>query len=378
MTSTAQITRYDRNLATNLISFDQYGDDAVLIKNIAHYLAYEWQRQTFSANLFGKTAFDPVKFAEVMTYGNYRSLLNIHKNPLQFLNKSSEEIKRLKGGHQDRNKQPVWDTVLCNALYTMFSRPLILTFGGKTPEGINFSRLEQLTFFKDITKYRHPVTGKIYYEYELSSEFKNNLARYFFKLDTFVFAKLRHHGLQDLYIKLMYAKETATFDKDTIILDNMTFDSLCNIVNTHCAEFSDNKKYINKAFSHLNTIIGYRFAVLTWKKPTHHKFLSKPIIELFRQDNEKQQITNDHHERFKLYTIQNLRTLFRKISPFSDNEKQNVASFKEWLSHGDTNFQEKWIAIRDAYALCYGTQIEEDYLYKTHNYFANKFPSEIK
>lgn len=357
------ITRYDRNLATNAISFQQYGEEATFIKHIALYLAYKWQHQNYTSDLFGKTVFDPVDFAKVMNYKNYLSLLEPHKKPLQFQNKSAEQIKLLKGGHKDRNRnaEPAWDTILCNALYTMYTRPLIFTYGGKTPAGTTFSELHQLQFFKSLTKHRHSVTGKIHYEYEIGESFKNNLARYFLRINTITYAKLRNYGLQDLYTKIILHKTNSNNPDQTLIIDHFSFDELCALVGTHCAAFSDNKKYITLSFKRLNEINGFPLATLTWTKSNDSRFKVRPVIEVLFNVEEKQRITDDHYERFKLYLFNNLKQSFTRLFPsisHSHNIKNNAA-FKEWLQRKDHDFKEKWANIREAYELCFGKSLSE-------------------
>jgi len=377
MSDNNDLTRFDRNLANNLADFKRYGKDATLIKNIALYLAYEWQHQQYTAHLFEKSTLDPVHFAKIMNYNSYRTLLKPHPSPTQFLNKSEDEIKLLKGGHQDRNKQAIWDTDFCNALYTMFDQPLTFTYAGKTPSGLTFSRLEKLSFFKELSKYRNPVTGKIYYEYELSDEFKNNLARYFFKLNTAVYAKLRSRKLQDLYLRMSAYKEAAPDTQETILVNTISFDLLCRLANAHCSAFQDNKKHIRKAFDYLNSVLGYTFIQLTWAKDPRSAYLNRPLIELFKQPEEPQQATRDHYARFKLYSIDNLRKVFKTVSPHAPRKIDAVASFKKWMSEADAHYIEKWEAIREAYQLCYGTQITEEYLFKMHKYFYTDFISEL-
>lgn len=370
--SNMELTRFDRNLAENIFDFSIYKEEERLAKNIVVYLAHDFQKGLSQETLFGKKILDPVVFAKTMGYQNYRSLMKPHKKPYQFEGMDQESITSLKADAK-KKKITLWDTEFCNALYKLFKEKMVLSKPGKTPAGVLTNTLTEMQFLKSLTKFYHPVSHKIYYEYELQEAFINNLARYFLKISVEIFAGLRKSGLQDFYISLINIRDKSNREnKDSVTVDWLTFDALCRYANTNCSRPSDNKLYINKAIKKINKLAKTEMLSIEWEKNGNHRF--KPILRFSIPHHEIEQRNFEFQNRFNHYMLYNLKRTFRETHPFIESQTVFNQRLVKWLKDPNQHFELKQKTYIETYAQVVGKEIDrhDNHLF---NYITQYLPN---
>ena len=339
------ITRYDRNLASNLDDLAFFKTDEKLIKNLIAFFSLDVGNNLLPENLFGMRRFDPAHFAEIMNYKSYRSLINKMpiENVAQFKGLSENEIFELKQKAKESG-EPLWDGYLCNAFYRLRYESLKFTKPGKTPDGVHVSELHELRFLEKAIKYHDPRTNKIYYDIKYDIVFVNNLARYFLKINPLLYVSLSKPNLQDLYMFLTNEREKLnrrnTFED--IQTDHIQFETLCEKAEINIVRPSDRKNKLIKAFKLINKKANCELFKLDWKATKGMKWKYHPIITFKYAEEEIVYAHKEPVERLICFLRINLKNRFREITTGKiQTDSEFDTWFRSWVLQDDKYVSDK-------------------------------------
>tara|TARA_R110000868_G_scaffold411726_1_gene708119 strand:- start:3650 stop:4822 length:1173 start_codon:yes stop_codon:yes gene_type:complete len=202
--------RVDKNIAFNILEFDKVGDrqTAIILKALLVYFSNAYQ-----SDLFGYGTLDPYDFAKKMNIDK-DNLFRKHPSP-KFISDSNLSVKRLYERERNNEKYNpdtrVWDSYLENALYILFSSPLIEEYKGVTDEH-NYVGLKNFLILRDISIFSMPEnmgrTKKIYYKYKLDDYFERNLRKYFVQIEINIFNACKDKGVEGFYLQLINIYQT--------------------------------------------------------------------------------------------------------------------------------------------------------------------------
>lgn len=353
------LIRFDRNLGFNVTDFELYQDDSSTIQSLAMFFAYDVQKNILNETLYGQKILDPKVFAETMLYSNYRSLIKKHKDPAQFKGWSDDKILAKKE-EVKISKEPLWDTLLCNAIYKMRYESLKFSKPGKTPSGLQTSELKEIRFLKSAIKTYDPKTRKISYLIEYDETFVNNLARYFMRLSPYVYGKLRKSKLHDLYTYLINIRDINNKSNiyEQFKIDTLDLNYLCKIAKCRVTRGADKKAYLSKAIKAINEFYGETLFDIEWSKKTPTaKGFYKPIITCHYSEQYIFSVHQEPNERFRIFFHRNLKDHFRKkYAQQAGNLNKMEAWFKKWLNQNDTDPGVKERIFINTYIQCYGRE----------------------
>ena len=330
--------RVDKNLAFNITEFRDFKEDEPLIKALILYMSVYYQK-----NLFGKCTLDPYHFMEVMSI--HRSFLfKKHSNPLQFrLSKEPKEtLIELEKKHGRRSIHRLWDSYLENALFILNKEtvPFSYVTSNKTEKRIvlqNFTYIKSLeAVFKKTNK-----TYKVFYEYEPSVEFAENLRKFFLPLNVNTYITLRAKNLEDCYLKLINRIQGEEVKQNYKILYGIKeFSDILNIDNSRLSSpdgFSDIKKKINYKFRKRFTPYVLKEIPelnLKWIKGDGAKYPNVAVITWKKKSFAiKQKETDETHDDiFFTELFKDLVKFFQNNNfKFEENEDIILNGFLSWL-----------------------------------------------
>ncbi len=360
------LTRFDRNVAENILDFSYYGKEAVLVRDIAFFLMLDFQYSLSQVTLFGKRQLIPKIFANHVGRKNYLSLLNKHPDPEQFKEPkfqkmSKKELQDLRDSSQKRGGEPLYDNILDNALYRCMYDSMKFSKPGSTPSGYTTSELKEIRFLKSLTKCYHPTTGQIYYEYELDDTFINDLARRFLKFDWEVFKKLKVASFQNFYISLiairdkfhLSANQGSALSEASVKVE-LNFDKLCELAQTNCKDASERKKHINKAIKEINSLHHPERKMIELQWVTNGVFKFKPVLNFNYTQQEIQEQTIEHGQRFRLHALKNLRHVYQKTILTHNDYAKFVLEYTNWLINVSNDWKIKHKTILDTHVQVFG------------------------
>ena len=259
--------RIDKNVAFNILSFRDLGDDAKIIKALLIYTALNHQEE----DLFGFYRLDPKKFADTMSLQESH-LYRLHPNPYFLTHdpKAQEKLQREEDAPKGRMSQwRTWRTYLENALYILTNQSIVddYRFKDETKTIITTSRFN---FFDEIT-FKLEKTGKTYrviYYYKPNKKYEDNLKQYFLLGEIKKYNELKKPNLEDAYLDLLNRIGNANAKNINSIL--FSIDTLSSILGLKkYSRFSDQKRAVTKKFNKLCTVIGkdIKGLQLTWVNP---------------------------------------------------------------------------------------------------------------
>jgi hypothetical protein len=354
---TLGLTRFDRNLANNIVDFGSYGRDSFLIKDLVLFFAHDNQHKVCYENLFGKKELDPEVFAKLVNRKNYKALFKKHPDPAQlyekrFANLPPETIEQMKLDSRGEDGEPLFDNWIDNALYRCWAEPMRFSKKGKTFDGANSSELMEFRFLKSLKKNYHPKTKKITYEFELHDTFTNDLARFFLKLDFKIYTAIEKPSYKDFYISMINLRDAWNQENHTSVRVETNFDNLCALAKTNCRLPEDRKKHINRAVKELNKLHGSEFVKITWAKNGNHDF--KPILDFALTEKEQLEMHSEHKNRYRHFVIMNLKTKFRENFSHIKEEQEFNMTFRKWLREPDWLFEVKHSVVIKTHVQVFG------------------------
>jgi len=352
------LTRFDKNIANNFLDFSSYESDGQLIKDLAIFFSHDLQFNLSQENLFGKKILDPAVFAKVVGRKNYKALFNRHPSPSQlkesrFSKLSSKQLEAHKKEANTVDGEPLFLSLLDNALYKCRYESLRFSKKGKTPNGFTTSELGEIRFLKSLKKFYHPIDRKIYYEYELDDTLVNDLARYFVKFDMDLYTKLKA-AHQDFYMALLSIRENHNTQNMPQLRIEWNFDNLCLLARTNCARPKENKRLINAAVSAVNNSLGSQFVTIDWQVGDRSKHAYTPFLNFSYSDKELLEKQTESSKRYYTFTLINLRAKFRENFPMISDELQWRQTFVKWLRDPDWLFELKHAVVINTHVQCFG------------------------
>jgi hypothetical protein len=355
-------TRFDRNIAHNILDLDVFNETAPLIRSLVVYFAYQYNN---TKDLFGFGKLDPVDFCLKM--GFERS--NLFRNIIEI--GSEEDKKQLEDKGPRTNpalrvkKIPVknvngseykMDTLFEYALNQLLLNRIPLSFGGVTATGKEKIQLRAINILDgldiEFLESRGGVKSpKRIYLYKPSDVFLQNLARVYVNMNVTALPILRKNGTDSLYFYLLSLRDIMIYKKEPA---TPNFDMLCKIAGVACAKPSDNKLRITKKILDIKDKAGLDIR-LVWEKNGRHNF--KPVIFF---DNikckTKEEIIKEKDEVFHTVYIRKLQNLFESIYVPNASEGQ-ILNFTEFIRNNQILRKEKATRYVEAFNLVYGQNV---------------------
>lgn len=211
--------RIDKNVAQNIIGFGvQYGEDAILIRDIALYLCRLATNST-ELKLFDTLVVNIDEFAKQLSYSacNLRSIKKDAKHVEVLTHR--KEITKYRELEKTDHKYHIFETVFENALYRLLTEPFELP---KESDYVMRRHNDKTDFFSVVSLSTIPIISKLkyskvrspknrfkgIYECVLGSEFRLTLVQYFTQFSLKEMAKLRQPKADSLYIYVSSLKDT--------------------------------------------------------------------------------------------------------------------------------------------------------------------------
>jgi hypothetical protein len=364
MTNANGLIRYDKNVANDVTSFTKYyGHSEEIVRGLSLFFSFDLQHGILKENLFGRKILDPVVFASVSKRKTYRSLVNKvpdvsdvaqFKEDERFSKMPEEELKVIfDQGHFEN--EPLYVSKLDNALYLMFAKSLTFSKPGKTATGVLTSELKSIRFLKYLKKFYDKKTKKTYYEYELTDEFMNNLARVFLKLDYNVYNDTPR-AYQNLYIYLVNYRERVNTENQDRLRVEIQFDHLCRIVgiDNWDTEQREKKKYLNKAFQAIQDSHQKEcFFTYSWVGNGKFKYTAQfDFIYTESEMLERGKLENSN--RLKLFLELNLKKKARELA--GGDEREMKITYHKMLLDQAYLYEVKHRVAIDTYQLLFGRE----------------------
>jgi len=260
------LVRMDKNLPYHYLTFkEQYSsDDTGLFVLLLSYFAKEKQN-----NLFGFGTLDPLKFCEEMELDPSNFAWRKHENP--------KHIRDLKSNTDldisQFDSTQLFDTVLENALYCLSTD--VFTFSNNQNYKIkkeiykSVTSISSIQFLKKIEKVtvKGKTRPKVVYNYELNSDYIDNLSFLFFHANIKTLSNSMGKSLQGMYLHLCDLKNQMFYQKLRSV--ELDFTEVKNRLNINSDRADYVKQKINKAF---DTLLSYNdlkdiFTIEWFKKP---------------------------------------------------------------------------------------------------------------
>lgn len=369
------VVRIDKNLDFNFLFFQDFSkDDTDLMYMLLIYFAQQRQQ-----DLFGYGILDPITFCKHFNLNLNHIAWTKHKEPRQLKNNKIEDLNKV--------KQPIYDTVLENALYCLYTNIYefsesysFLIKGGKYG---NKEKLSSIQFIKELTRVDVPVgkTTKRTYHYVLSQEFINNLSFIFFKINIISFSQSFKKSYQGLYLSLTN-KYNEMYSMNTRVQE-LEFDDLKKTLKID----SENAVYVKRKISKaLTDVLNYddlkdKFSYEWIRKPNHkYKYHIKLTLNVDLVEND----INTSKE--KLW--EEIRFNFLKTSLFDgfirrynqlkfDDPLVLKEKYTRWLNRNDIDKEIKETAYFDMCAYFDSKDKKERFLYKNmFDTWYNNLPNE--
>ena len=272
------IFRLDRNLTNNINYLKlAFGDDTYLVISILCYIAWKHNNMLFHVGVF-----DTVEFAKLCKFER-GFLRRRHPAPAQLERLSeNDKIKLYKMQEQDPVMYRVFDSLLENALYLLYTRaiayPSTHIIYALNMSEIQKIKIDKITFFKRLQiVFQKSKKGKkkIYYEYELDESCVHNLSQYYLVCNLDVFAQLRKKGLDSLYLYIKNLREYYIYRGKKS--DSVNFNSLCEVAKLNRSNVRMRKQDLIHAFAKLSTLADFE-VILTFLPLTETGQLYVPVV----------------------------------------------------------------------------------------------------
>ncbi|MEM7487334.1 MAG: hypothetical protein AAF348_19165 [Bacteroidota bacterium] len=263
----ANSLRVDKNVAFNIMSFRELGEDAKLIKAVLLYTALNHQEE----DLFGFYRLDPKKFAKSM-FLTESHLYRLHPSPyfMEHDPRAEEKLERESNDPKGRMSEwRTWRTYLENALYILTNQNIVddYRFKDNNKTIITTSRFN---FFDEIT-FKLEKSGKthrIIYYYKPNVKYENNLKQYFLLGEIKKYNLLKKPKLDDAYLDIL--NRIANANSKGVNSLKFSIDLLAEILGIKkYKRFSDWKAKVTEKFDRLRAVIGedIKGLELTWINP---------------------------------------------------------------------------------------------------------------
>ncbi|MEO1485679.1 MAG: hypothetical protein AAFU57_08030 [Bacteroidota bacterium] len=265
--SDANSLRVDKNVAFNILSFRDLGDDSKLVKAVLVYTALNHQED----DLFGFYRLDPKKFAKAM-FLTESHLYRLHPSPyfLKHDPNAQEKLERERNAEHGRMSEwRTWSTYLENALYILTNQSIVDDYRFKD-EQQTVIKTTRFNFFDEIT-FKLEKSGKtkrIIYYYKPNVKYENNLKQFFLVGEIKKYTQLRKPKLDDAYLNILNRIAGANHKENNFLRFNI--DDIAEIlVIRKYKRFSDYKAKISEKFERLRSVIGddIKGLALTWINP---------------------------------------------------------------------------------------------------------------
>lgn len=334
MSKDNQIFRIDRNISQFPIKIQQaYGDDSELIFSLLCYFAKQYQQSLFD---FG--VLDPVEFAKEFKYS--RGFLRmVHKSPRELKGLKSqqkEELYRLQEENPISGDYKIFDSVLENALYLMYTQAVV--FGstaqfnvlkdGDTITQVNLQSIRFLNELKIILRKSPRGKSKVYYQYTLDESFINNLNLLYCSVDTGLI-KLRRSGLTALYLNLSNLKNI--FISKGVNNDVVEFNYLCSLANINIKNIRDRKQRLKQAIQKINDETLLKVKIVFERKKNHNfNYQARIFFEdaiALDYEKKKQEKTNILYVNFLREITDSYKLKYGQFQNFSSEQEKNNILF---------------------------------------------------
>lgn len=354
--------RIDKNVAHNILDLDVFKDDLLVAKSLIYYFCYSYQN-----DLFGFGTIDPYDFSKAFGFtANY--LRSKHPDPLQLRGLSQNRIEELHREEEENPENKIWDSILENALWHLYTTKVVFTRGAKitTSDGKKkyTNELDSIQFLRNLKAvFTKSKAGqiKIMYHYELDPAFLNNLTEYYLKGDRDVIQALRKPGLDDIYIYLKNLRDSLYHGKNQQTEALPNFDMLCKLAHINDERPRQRKYKLNKALDKLKDTPDMEFTY-DWDKQAGQKYKYKLVMHFKPKFSSLEELEKYRQSErihiFRQNLIHELIKIFKKKYPsyFEDNREENVL---KWLKSGmEKDQSEKALAFQNAYFTTWGKTVE--------------------
>lgn len=286
------IVRIDKNIANNSDAFDlDFQSSDELASSLLMYVA--WQRKN---TLFDFGIIDPANFAQKMGFSP-RYLTSKHPHPAHLEGLTPTQIAekyREQDEHPEDPMYRIFDSRLENALYLLITKNFTFRRSGivyrdtgtQAMKKLQVNSIRLLKSFSILFKKSPRGKKKLYYEYELDSEFAQNLSLLYITTDLADFTALRKKSLHKLYLHVRNLRENAivyymkcmkaNYKKSQIKTSYVAeFDLLCRLAGVNCTAARDRKRWLNNAFKTLENFLPIS---LEWEKSPGSKWAYIPVL----------------------------------------------------------------------------------------------------
>ncbi len=325
--------RFDRYLATNINSFNQFGNDGQLMFSIVVYIAISYQDK----DLFGYGSFDITDFGKKMNYDK-GNLFRKHPNP-------SYLVKFPKG------EKKFYTTYLGNAFYRLYTENLIFDSERKNIAGVEEfedKTLRMLNLLK--VNYDYKKREKAELIYSIDKNFEISLSKAFTLINKTVLPTLRKPNLDYLYVFLCQLKDVAVYKGSTTVTPS--FEKLCGLCSINSTEASQAKKYLKKKLERLNRESDLDFDVVFYKKNGRWEYGVQIIFGSIKVDTgARNEILKD---AFRNVYERNLLTLWE-----DKYESVNKSRFENWLKNNKKDREVKVNVFVSSYNSIFKNKIDK-------------------
>jgi len=346
------IVRVDRNTVHNYLNFDVHGEESGnIIKCLLLYFSKAHQY-----DLFGYGTLDRSKFAKEMGLSDSR-LKGKCENPFQFNGLTLEEIETLYSyQEEDPEMYRVYDSNIENALYILLKSNMIYpdNYMSKSSLKSKISSLKSTQVLTNLQTQLKTQRGgkKVYYYYELSKEFKDNLSTFFLNLNVADTIKLRRSNNDGLY--MFISNELQMMKADFLEMKEQCFDDLCHLAKIDQTRPRDNKEKLIRVFKKIQKETSlsdeyWNFEFIKKEKDSKWEYKVMFINKVFFKD--KSAKAKAYDEKFKKILEENISRECLEVYISLYGKDENIKSkFKNWMKDGkESNKEEKMLAYKNAY-----------------------------
>jgi len=213
--------RFDNHIAASGADFVQYGREGHLMFNILVYIAYCYQKNTSSKDLFGWEIFDINDFCKQLGYKSKNNLFNYKKDNL---------YERL---HPKGDKK-FYTTVIGNALYRLAKENLELSRPRKNVGGAESRESFHDTFVQLLQTIEYDYDGarnKCNIRFKSDKVFIASLTQAFVLLNKDLIPQMRVPGLEYIYSYFVVLKSICQMEGHDGV--NLTFRKLVKVLDIH-------------------------------------------------------------------------------------------------------------------------------------------------
>lgn len=229
--------RFDNHIAASGADFVQYGREGHLMFNILVYIAYCYQQNQTSKDLFGWETFDINDFCQQMGY--YRDKSNL------FRYKKDNLYERL----HPKGEKKFYKTVIGNALYRLAKENLELSRPRKNVGSAESTESFQDTFIQLLQTIEYDYDGehnKCNIRFKSDKVFIASLTQAFVLLNKELIPKMRVPGLEYIYSYFVVLKSICQKEGHDGV--NLTFRKLVKVLDIHL----DTERYAKQAKQKVN------------------------------------------------------------------------------------------------------------------------------